>query len=157
MIIEMDETYRSLVVRDVEEEWVSPLVVTRGQVYDTWHCPGLIAVDEGKLIGYLLYLPKSEEWEILVLHALEKNRGIGTALIDALSEKVKKTGGKKLSVVTTNDNIPAIRFYQRRGFSLGEVGFNALEETRKIKPNVPEIGLEGIRLSHELVFFRSLR
>lgn len=157
MIIEMDEAYRSLVVRDVEEEWVSPLVVTRGQVYDTWHCPGLIAVDEGKLIGYLLYLPKSEEWEILVLHALEKNRGIGTALIDALSEKVKKTGGKKLSVVTTNDNIPAIRFYQRRGFSLGEVGFNALEETRKIKPNVPEIGLEGIRLSHELVFFRSLR
>lgn len=157
MIIEMDETYRSLVVRDVEEEWAGPLVVTRGQVYDTWHCPGLIAVDEGKLIGYLLYLPKSEEWEILVLHALEKNRGIGTALIDALSEKVKKTGGKKLSVVTTNDNIPAIRFYQRRGFSLGEVGFNALEETRKIKPNVPEIGLEGIRLSHELVFFRSLR
>lgn len=157
MIIEMDEAYRSLVVRDVEEEWVSPLVVTRGQVYDTWHCPGLIAVDEGKLIGYLLYLPKSEEWEILVLHALEKNRGIGTALIDALSEKVKKTGGKKLSVVTTNDNIPAIRFYQRRGFSLGEVGFNTLEETRKIKPNVPEIGLEGIRLSHELVFFRSLR
>ena len=156
MIIEMDEAYRSLVVRDVEEEWVSPLVVTRGQAYDTWHCPGLIAVDEGKLIGYLLYLPKSEEWEILVLHALEKNRGIGTALIDALSEKVKKTGGKKLSVVTTNDNIPAIRFYQRRGFSLGEVGFNALEETRKIKPNVPEIGLEGIRLSHELVFFRSL-
>lgn len=156
MIIEMDEAYRSLVVRDVEEEWVSPLVVTRGQVYDTWHCPGLIAVDEGKLIGYLLYLPKSEEWEILVLHALEKNRGIGTALIDALSEKVKKTGGKKLSVVTTNDNIPAIRFYQRRGFSLGEVGFNALEETRKIKPGVPEIGLEGIRLSHELVFFRPL-
>ena len=156
MIIEMDETYRSLVVRDVEEEWAGPLVVTRGQVYDTWHCPGLIAVDEGELIGYLLYLPKNEEWEILVLHALEKNRGIGTALVDALSEKVKKTGGKKLSVVTTNDNIPAIRFYQRRGFSLGEVGFNALEETRKIKPNVPEIGLEGIRLSHELVFFRSL-
>ena len=73
-------------------------------------------MDEGELIGYLLYLPKSEEWEILVLHTLEKNRGIGTALTDALSEKVKKTGGKKLSVVTTNDNIPAIRFYQRRDF-----------------------------------------
>ncbi len=153
MIIEMDEAYRSLVVRDVEEEWVGPLVVTRGQVYDTRHCPGLIAVEEGKLTGYL---PKNEEWEILVLHALEKNRGIGTALIDALSEQMKAAGGKKLSVVTTNDNIPAIRFYQRRGFSLGEVGFNALEETRKIKPGVPEIGLEGIRLSHELVFFRPL-
>ena len=156
MIIEMNEAYRSLVVRDVEEEWAGPLVVTRGQVYDTRHCPGLIAVEEGKLTGYLLYRPKNEEWEILVLHALEKNRGIGTALIDALAEKMKAAGGKRLSVVTTNDNIPAILFYQRRGFSLGEVGFNALEETRKIKPNVPEIGLEGIRLSHELVFFRSL-
>lgn len=61
MIIEMDEAYRSLVVRDVEEEWVGPLVVTRGQVYDIRHCPGLIAVEEGKLTGYLLYLPKNEE------------------------------------------------------------------------------------------------
>ena len=34
MIIEMDETYRLPVVRDVEEEWAGPLVVTRGQVYD---------------------------------------------------------------------------------------------------------------------------
>ena len=58
MIIEMNEAYRSLVVRDVEEEWAGPLVVTRGQVYDTRHCPGLIAVDEGELIGYLLYRPK---------------------------------------------------------------------------------------------------
>lgn len=56
----------------------------------------------------------------------------------------------RLWLITTNDNLAAIGYYQKRGFSLVAVHRNALEEARKIKPTIPLIGIDGIPLRDEI-------
>ncbi|NLJ25121.1 MAG: GNAT family N-acetyltransferase, partial [Firmicutes bacterium] len=59
-------------------------------------------------------------------------------------------GCKRVWVITTNDNVAAIRFYQLRGFSLVALYRNALEEARKLKPEIPLIGIDGIPVRDEV-------
>ena len=53
---------------------------------------------------------------------------------------IHETKGRKLQkdvLITTNDNINAIRFYQKRGFDMERLFHNALDMSRKIKPEIP--------------------
>lgn len=59
-------------------------------------------------------------------------------------------GARRLWLVTTNDNLDALRFYQRRGMRIVAVARDALDATRVIKPQVPLIGAYGIPLRDEL-------
>jgi ribosomal protein S18 acetylase RimI-like enzyme len=38
-----------------------------------------------------------------------------------------------------NENIKAIRFYQKRGFHISNIYINAMEGARKIKPEIPKM------------------
>jgi hypothetical protein len=54
-------------------------------------------------------------------------------------------------VVTTNDNLGALRFYQRRGFVLAALRPGAITEARRtLKPEISEIGADGIPIRDEL-------
>lgn len=64
------------------------------------------------------------------------------------AEFVVAHGGSFL--VTTNDNLNALGFYQKRGFELVKINRNALAETRKLKPNLPLIGMRNIPLRDEI-------
>ncbi len=52
--------------------------------------------------------------------------------------------------MTTNDNTPALRFYQRRDFDLVSIHRNAVKEARKLKPEIPDVGMDGINIRHEI-------
>jgi ribosomal protein S18 acetylase RimI-like enzyme len=53
--------------------------------------------------------------------------------------------------VTTNDNVDALRFYQRRGFRLAALRAGAVEDARaRLKPEIPWTGADGIELRDEL-------
>jgi hypothetical protein len=55
-------------------------------------------------------------------------------------------------VLTTNDNVDALRFYQRRGFRLAELHPGAVDEARaRLKPEIPRVGDHGIPLRDELM------
>ena len=56
----------------------------------------------------------------------------------------------KLWLMTTNDNTPAMRFYQRRDFELVAFHRDAVSESRKIKSSIPDMGLDGIPIRHEI-------
>lgn len=58
----------------------------------------------------------------------------------------------KIQLITTNDNINAIKFYQKRGFDLLQINHSAIDEERKIKPEIPYIGQNGIPIRHEVEF-----
>ena len=88
--------------------------------------------------------------EILSLDSLREQTGIGTALLNAATEKAKSGGLERIMLITTNDNLPALRFYQKRGFDLVRIRRNALEQARKIKPEIPMTGMDGIPLKHEI-------
>ena len=86
--------------------------------------PALVAeTADGQLLGMLTYVP-GPDWqqcEILTLHADEQWRGAGTALVEAAAQLARRQGCARLWVITTNDNVDALRFYQRRGFCLVRV------------------------------------
>jgi hypothetical protein len=54
-------------------------------------------------------------------------------------------------VVTTNDNLAALQFYQRRGFRLVLLRPGAVDGSREfLKPEIPTLGAHGIALRDEL-------
>ena len=57
--------------------------------------------------------------------------------------------------MTTNDNLDALAFYQRRGFRLSGLRVGAVDEARRtLKPALPVIGEHGIELHDELELTR---
>jgi RimJ/RimL family protein N-acetyltransferase len=61
-----------------------------------------------------------------------------------------KAGCRRIWLITTNDNTAALRFYQKKGFSLVAVHRNAIERSRQLKPEIPETGNDGIPLRDEI-------
>ncbi len=56
-----------------------------------------------------------------------------------------------LWVITTNDNVDALRFYQRRGFCLVRVHRGAADRSRaSLKPDFPPVGAYEIPLRDEI-------
>jgi len=126
------------------------VMVTRGKMHQADELPGFIAVHEGKPAGLVTYHINGNECEIVSMNSLVERTGIGSALIDAVKDVAAKAGCKRLWLITSNDNTAALRFYQKRGFSLVAVYRNAVEQSRKLKPEIPLIGNDGIPLRDEI-------
>jgi ribosomal protein S18 acetylase RimI-like enzyme len=134
----------------IGRRWASPEVVTRGRVHDAPSLPGFVALGEGRPVGVVTYDIRGGECEVVSLDSLAEGRGIGSVLIKAVCEAARRSGCKRVWLITTNDNIAAVRFYQRRGFHIRAIHLDALEESRRLKPEIPLTGLEGIPLTDEI-------
>lgn len=85
------------------------------------------------------------------MHAGEQWHGTGTALVEAVRLPARRQGCTRLWVITTNDNVDAVRFYQRRGFRLVRVHRRAADRSRaSLKPETPEVGAYGIAKRDEI-------
>ena len=149
-IREMDESDRPWVERLLEEEWGGVTVVSRGQIHDPTILPGFIALDGKRPVGLATYLIEGDFCELVTLNSLQQGKGIGTRLVLRVKEAAISAGCRRLWLITTNDNTPALRFYQRRGFRLVALHRDALEVSRMLKPGIPETGLDGIPIRDEL-------
>jgi ribosomal protein S18 acetylase RimI-like enzyme len=139
------------------EMWGSPICVAHGEVFRPADLPGFLAEDAGEIVGMLTYQQQNPTTvEVVTIDALQQHAGIGTALLDAASTVAAAAGATRLVLTTTNDNVDALRFYQRRGFHLVALRPGALDEIRKIKPEVPSTGNYGIPLSDELELERPI-
>jgi ribosomal protein S18 acetylase RimI-like enzyme len=132
------------------ERWHSTQVVSRGNLIEAAALPGFVALDEFGPIGLVTYQIEGDSCEIVTLDSLVEGRGVGSALIAAVREAAEESGCRRLWLITTNDNTPALRFYQKRGFCLVAVHRNALEHSRQLKPEISRIGLDGIPLRDEI-------
>ena len=140
----------------VEEEWGGPLLIADGRTFDARVLPGLIV---GEREGLALYEAAGADVlaELVLLHALALGQGLGTALVEALVALLARQGARELWLTTTNDNLEALRFYQRRGFRMMEVRPGAIESARRLKPGIPLVGEFGIAIRDELRLMRPLR
>ena len=132
------------------KRWGSQGVVTRGVLYIVAELPGFIAWLSGKRTGLLTYHSAEGEFEIITLDSIEPNRGVGTALITECLNLARSSRCTRVWLITTNDNTPALRFYQKRGFHIAAIHQDALDESRKIKPEIPLIGMDGIPIRDEI-------
>jgi ribosomal protein S18 acetylase RimI-like enzyme len=139
--------------REIYRSWGADFVVTRGRKVYPDDTEGLYATDlDGNQVGLLTYQINGDQCEIITLDAFDKFRGIGTALIEKLVQLLEEEDVRRLWLITTNDNLDAIRFYQRRGFTISTVHVNALEHSRRLKPTIPVTGMYGIPLRDEVEF-----
>ena len=126
-------------------------VARLGRLEDTLTHPALIAQRDGRLAGVLTYVVEGDACEILTLHAAERHAGVGTALLRAAEDVARDSGCARLWLITTNDNVDALRFYQRRGFRLAALHRGAVDDSRsRLKPEIPIVGEYGIHLRDEL-------
>ena len=123
----------------------------RGALMHPIEHPALLAEEGDRLLGVLTYVIDGTDCEVLTIHADERRRGVGSALLAALRPLAARAGCTRLWVITTNDNVDALRFYQRRGFRLTSLHAGAVDDSRaRLKPEIPELGDHGIPLRDEL-------
>ena len=148
-------------VTDDDREWVlriargwgADFIVSRGRKIYPAEIEGYLAVDEsGERIGLVTFECIGDQCEVVTLDAFRKFQGIGTALLEKVHQDVVQRDCRRLWLITTNDNLDAIRFYQRRGWTIAAVHANALVESRKMKPSIPLVGMHGIPLRDEIEF-----
>jgi GNAT superfamily N-acetyltransferase len=145
------------VERFIEEEWGAPIAVVHGTVFRPAELPGFIARGPGgRLAGLLTYAVANGTLEIVTLNAARRLAGTGTALVEHAVAEARRRGCREVRLTTTNDNLDALRFYQRRGFRLDGLRPGAVAESRKVKPEIPETGDHGIALHDELDLVRTV-
>jgi GNAT superfamily N-acetyltransferase len=111
----------------------------------------LVAERDGRLVGVLTYVVRGAECEVLTLHADERRKGVGSALIAEVTGIARRAGCTRLWLITTNDNVDALRFYQRRGFRLAALHPGAVDIIRRrLKAEISEVGDHGIPIRDEL-------
>lgn len=128
------------------------LVARLGELVDARRHPALIAeTADGALAGVATWIAADDAVEILTLHAARRWQGAGTALVAAVRSVARANGARRLWLITTNDNLDALRFYQRRGFRLVRVHAGAVDRSRAtLKPGIPVVGEHGIPIRDEL-------
>ena len=148
---------RAAVNAFIKENWFTTAMVLRGRVIDMTKTDGYFASQGGKIIGLVTYIFYRDVCEITSLNSLVENRGLGTRLLDIAIEAARENGCSRVVLITTNDNIRAIRFYQKRGFDMAHLYRNALDVSRRLKPEIPLIGEDSIPLRHEIEFEMELK
>jgi GNAT superfamily N-acetyltransferase len=134
----------------IETAWGLPVVSTSG-LHDPSTLPGFVAWSGGERTGALTYRLSADGCEVVTLNSLLEGRGIGSALLTAVKQ-VADERGIRLWLITTNDNIRAIRFYQRQGMDLYRLHRDFIDTVRAAKPEIAGAATDGIMFRHALEF-----
>lgn len=134
----------------IAKHWGGEPLVIRGENYYPSTLDGLLAFREQEVVGFLIYDSQGQSCEIIVFEVLDKFKGIGTKMLERLQEIAVEQNCKKLLVMTTNDNLDALRFYQRRGFVIAGIHLGSMDISRKMKPSIPMEGDYGIACRDEI-------
>ncbi|MBD8891374.1 GNAT family N-acetyltransferase [Roseibium litorale] len=150
------EEDRNTIRKLLTERWAGPEMLLDGEMIDASSLPGFIAYSGADVAGLVTVIKREDEWEILTLDSLSRWKGTGTLLLDALVEEARGAGVKRMTVRTSNDNLDAFRFYQRRGFRFERIAQGVIDRERSKKPEIPTRGDYGIPIHDEVLFARSL-
>lgn len=147
-----DKTQREHdMVLDIIRGWGSDILVTRGKIHRVEDLEGILVFADEKIAGLGLYTITGSQCEIVLLETIIQNEGIGSRLIEKIKEKAKARDCRRIWLITTNVNINALKFYQKRGFHFSNIYINAMEESRRIKPEIP-LSENGIDIRDEIEF-----
>lgn len=139
------------IVREIwQKSWTAKFIVSRRNIHYPEDVKGYAAYIKGNLCGLITFTVVEDSCEVVSINSFSEKIGIGTALIDKIIEEAKDLGCKRIWVITTNDNVDAIRFYQKRGFEMTALHKNEIDWIRKKKPEIPQLGNYGIPIKHEI-------
>ena len=146
----LTEEDREWVREFIVERWGVALVVGRGRSWNPVELPGFAAFVEERCMGLVTYEIEGEACEVVTIDALVEGAGIGTRLLRAVEDAARAEGCGRLQLITTNNNLDALAFYQKRGFRLVGLVPGAVDEARKLKPSIPHEDSQGLPIRDEL-------
>ncbi|WP_342575949.1 GNAT family N-acetyltransferase [Solibacillus sp. FSL K6-1781] len=150
MIEQINSENKDKVISFFKEHWGSSEMIISSGIYKCENLDGFIYEENLQIVGLITYVIKYDEIEIISLDSILEGKGIGTVLIEKVENVAKQKQINIVSLVTTNDNLSALRFYQKRGYRITSIIPDAVNEARKIKASIPLIGNDGIPLNDEL-------
>jgi ribosomal protein S18 acetylase RimI-like enzyme len=133
-----------------EEQWGGTEMLVHGVVFRTNQLDGFVAEEQGRWTGLVTFFMSHDGCEIISLNSLEEGHGTGTKLIEEAIRAARAENCKRIFLSTTNDNLHALGFYQKRGFELAAIRRGAVNESRKIKPQIPLTGFDDIPIRDEI-------
>ena len=148
----INTTNRQLINAFIRQHWYTTTMIIRGKEIDMTKTEGFYFSKGEDIVGLITYIVYDNILEITSLDSLLENQGIGSKLLKTVIHEAKEKKVQKIVLITTNDNINAIKFYQKRGFDMARLFRNALDISRKLKPEIPLIGENSIPLRHEIEF-----
>ena len=137
----------------LRKRWGATTVAVHDEVIDAVQLPALVAEPRR---GLATYRQLGGDAELVTLDAVPPDSGTGTALVEALTRKLRAEGCARLWLTMTNANLSALQFYLRRGFRLSRVWPGAVDAARRLKPSIPLVGQHGIPAHDELDLCRVL-
>ena len=146
----MQDSDRQEAARFIEHHWGSTTVVSCGRVLHPHEQEGIIERRDGEIVGLVTLRVQGNEMELLTLNAAPTGQGIGSSLLLAAIDEARQRGLERVWLITTNDNLRAIGLYQRLGFRIVGVNIGGVDEARRIKPQIPETGCDGIPIHDEI-------
>ncbi|EPZ41045.1 MULTISPECIES: GNAT family N-acetyltransferase [Alicyclobacillus] len=133
-----------------QEEWGGETMVSHGQVYGLADLQALVARCGHELVGAATYRIADTGCELMSINATRQGGGIGTKLLAAVEQAALSAGCHRVWLITSNDNLNALRFYQRRKYRMTAVYPGAIDAARQIKPTIPLVGDDGIEIHDEI-------
>lgn len=146
--VEEKQKVKELFIR----EWNSDVMVSKGYPHYVENLEAVFALEADEIVGVLTFDLTNNEAEIVSLDSFDEGRGIGAQLLDFALNHFKSLNLDRIWLITSNDNCHAMRFYQKRGWKMVNIHLNAINEARKIKPEIPLLGYDGIPILHEIEF-----
>lgn len=135
--------------------WGDPIQLMFNQTYRVAQEPAITAKKDGNIIGFISYNDFDKDAVLIMALGILpgfQGCGIGRKLVEQIENYAKNQGKQQLLVVTSNDNLPALGFYQRQGFQLFEVAPNVIAE----KLGGLQLGIARIPIRDELRLRKNL-
>lgn len=133
--------------------WASTVIHSRDVAFQADELPGWIACDaDGVRVGLLTHTPMRVgcECEVITLSTSLQRGGVGTRLLEHAASQARAAGCTRIFLTTTNDNLNALGFYQKRGWRLVAVYAGAVDRARITKPCIPLLGFNDIPLHDDI-------
>jgi N-acetylglutamate synthase-like GNAT family acetyltransferase len=157
-IIPSENLHKNKIIKFFTTHWGSPKMVISSGIFDCSALDGFAILNvEDQIIGMITYVLNQNECEVISLDSLEEGKGIGSSLLQEVEIAAVQHKCDRVKLITTNDNLSALKFYQKRGFQLVKIHKNAVRKARELKPEIPLIGNDGIPLRDEIELEKVLK
>jgi GNAT superfamily N-acetyltransferase len=130
--------------------WPDSNLIINGRFVQPDDVEGFGAFADERLHGIATWVCNGKIMNIVAVNAFTEVRGVGVGLVDAMVKHGKDAGFAILRANISNDNVVALRFYQKRGFRLSALHRGIYDAMRMIKPSIPLKGLDGIPMRDEI-------
>ncbi len=136
------------------KNWNTDSVYSNGTNHKLDNLNGFVAIQDDEIVGVLTYMIENQKLEVVSVDSFMENYGVGSTLLSLAVEQARQQACDKVWLTTTNDNIPAIRLYEKQQFSRTSTHLYSVSKARESQPELPMFGYHGIPILHELVYER---